>query len=1061
MSLSQSQKYIKTDPINHILSRPDMYVGTKKFKYITDYIWENNSLQKKQIEISPALLRIFVEILSNAIDNVIRSSNSNRKSTTIKVTITPKECSVFNDGLFIPIEMNEKEKIYNHSLIFGHLLSGSNYDDTEKRLTSGRNGLGAKLTNVFSKTFIVEGIDADNNKKLVQTWTNNMKKTDGPKVTKIVRVNGSTKITWEIDLAQFEITKLSKDMIGIYSRYVLDTAITTGINIYLNNEKLPNKLSKYIELIDPECKEILKLSNDNSNVIVTPNNEFEAISFVNGIRTKNGGKHVDAWVEAVCRPIIKKLKSSNLTLKDIKPNFRFIIISSVINPEFDSQEKNTLESPKLHVDYISSTHVSKILKWSIGEKLKHLSDKKELTKISKITTKKHINIEGYDKANNAGTKKSNECCLILCEGLSAKTFAVAGINHGLFDKKGRDWFGIYPLRGKLLNVRNATPAMISKNIIIMNMIKILGLDFSKPDNFKDLNYGKICIITDADVDGIHIEGLILNFIHTLFPKLLTNNFIISMKTPIVKVDRSFYFDERTYSKNIAILSKKAKIKYFKGLGSTKSEDVKNIFGMKLLNFVVDDDTNTAFEMAFNKTKSEERKKWLASYNPLDYNIKTLDDISEKISDYSITNHINNELVKFSFDDCKRSLPSLLDGLKESQRKILYAAKKRNLISELKVAQFGGYVAEHTNYHHGEQNLFETIIKLAQDFPGSNNLPLFTQEGQFGTRLEGGKDAASPRYICTHLKSYTESIFPSIDDNLLKTRIDDGDLVEPFHYIPIIPMILVNGCIGIGTGWLSNIPLFSVKDVIKNTKKWINKEKLLDMIPSYNNFLGKIEKIENNKYISKGKYIKIKNIINITELPIGLWNDKFKEWCNEQVEKKCLKYKDRSTVDTINFELTITSDFAMEKLDKILSSSLNLNNIVVFDENENIVKIDIFNLYNIWGNQRKILYEKRKQKKLEQLNEEIKKIQEKILFIKLVTEKKIILTHPEEKIIEIMKKNKLDNENLLSLSIRTLTIEKKKDLEIKYKALKNESEILFNTDIKNIWLDDITTLENKL
>lgn len=1051
------QIYVKQDPITHILTRPDMYVGSKIFRIGNEYLWIDQKLIQKSISFSPAILRTFIEILSNAIDNMERQP----KMTTIRVKISPTECEISNDGAIIPIIKNEKEGIYNHSLIFGHLLSGSNYDDTEKRYTSGRNGLGAKLTNVFSSTFTVEGVDPG--LKISQTWTNNMTSTDGPKVTKCSKVKGMTTVRWVLDCSQFKIKEIPLTTLQLFGRYVLDAAMTTGLNVYLNGEKMPNKLAKYFDLIDekPET-DILKLIDETSKVFVTASStkELEVVSFVNGVRTKKGGKHVDAWIEAVCRPIIKKMKGA-LTLRDVKRFFRFLIVSRVKNPEFDSQEKNILEAPNISATTITPAQVNKIMKWPIGTMMKELISLKEKKQVSNVVmSTKHPLIEGYDKANNACGSKADQCTLIVCEGLSAKTFAVAGIEHGLNGKKGRDWFGIYPLRGKLLNTRNATPTSIKNNTVITNLMKIIGLDYVNPEKNDKLNYGRLCIITDADVDGIHIEGLILNFFHSLFPQLLENGFVFSMKTPILKITTGkssrYLFDERTPYTNTA----NSTTKYFKGLGTTKPEDVKNIFGIKTLEFYTDSETDKTFNTVFSKTESENRKKWLEAYSPLT-KTNTLDDEKEIAISFSITKHLNEELVKFSHNDCKRSIPFVFDGLKESQRKIVYAAKKRNLISEVKVAQFGAYVAEHTNYHHGEQNLFSTIIKMAQTFPGTNNLPLFSDEGMFGTRLEGGADAASPRYIFTKITKHFQNLFPTSDDHLLKKRVDDGDIVEPYFYVPILPLILINGNLGIGTGWMSFIPQFSIKSVINNAKHWMNSEPLDEMIPSYNGFNGTVTKSSSNYFITKGIYEKTGNKIKITELPIGLWNDNFKKWA--ELNSTIVTIKDQSTPTTVSFTLTVSPKFEEADFEKKMSTSININNMVVFDEMEKIIKVSINDIFKMWGEERLKLNELRKQTQLCELTKTINELNEKIKFISVVRSKKIILTDNETDILEkinlLVTKNEKQAFTLLQLPIRTLTENKRTQLELQTRKLTLEFELLKNKTPIDLWKSDIAKIDD--
>ncbi len=1055
-----AKKYIKQDLLTNILTRPDTYVGSKTFKDVVDYVWTNGELVKRSVNISPALLRVFIEIMSNAIDNAQRSRESGTKCTMIKVVVTPTECEVVNDGEVIPIEIHESG-VYNHSLIFGQLLSGSNYDDNEKRHTSGRNGLGAKLTNVFSSKFTVEGVDPSHGLKLVQTWTGNMRQTDGPKITKTVRKSGYTSIKWSVDYDQFGLCGgIPRDTLDMYSRYVLDAALVTGLNVTLNGVKLPNTMEKYVALIRPGNTEILKLENSTSKVVVFPsaNKEFEAISFVNGIRTKNGGVHVDAWVEAVCRPILKKVKCA--TLRDVKPFFSFVITTTVVNPTFESQEKNTLETPTISADPITPTQVTKILKWSIGAAIKDGVVEKEKKKVVKTIAAKQPSIDGYDKANFAGGPKSSECTLIVCEGLSAKTFAVAGIKHGMYGKSGRDYFGVFPLRGKLLNTRNATPTTISKNTVLTNLMKILGLDFSAPKNLKKLAYGKLCIITDADVDGIHIEGLILNFFHSLFPNLLQNGFLVSMKTPILKVippakskiQPKYFFDERTCAKELERFPTGSKTKYYKGLGTTRPEDVNEIFGVKLLEFHTDENTDESFKIAFDKTTTHERKEWLAEFNP---DATTSIDTCGSLTAYSATTHIREELIKFSYDDCKRSLPSVLDGLKESQRKIVYAAKKRNLVNEVKVAQFGAYVSEHTNYHHGEQNLFEAIIKMAQTYPGTNNIPLLTQGGMFGTRLEGGRDAASPRYIFTKIAPKFTKLFPADDDDLYVRNVDDGDVVEPRYYVPTLPLILINGSVGIGTGWSCNIPQFSPEDVLENCKLWMADKPLNAMCPWFQGFTGVVERVSDSKFVTKGIYSRSGNKIKINELPVGLWNDKFKAWVGKQPDITNLN--DNSTPDKPEFELTVKPGFQESVLGDELTTTFNTTNMVVFDKNGKIVRVTIQDIFRLWGEERLEMNRRRKRHQIKQYEEKISRANQKITFIRLVRGKHIILTDPESKILEVMKKSGINDEDLLRLPIRTLT-ENKRDELIKYKAeLEMAKSELERTTEQVMWLNDIANV----
>ncbi len=901
-----------------------------------------------------------------------------------------------------------------------------------------------------------------------------MKRTDGPVVTECAEKNGYTSITWNLDLKQFGITSISEDTSRLMYRYALDAAMITGITVKLNGAKLPNKLTEYFDLMklpasqaaSPAASVFFESNTCRTWLIASDDETFEHISFVNGIRTKVGGKHVDAVMQAVCKPLVLKLKNQ-ITVKELKKWFKVLIVCKVPNPQFESQEKTCLESPTIKIDPISKTLISRITKWSMWQDVKSRIIDKEKRTITQ-TVKKTVCVDGYDRANNSGGGKSEQCILIVCEGLSAKTFAVAGISKGIYGKRGRDWFGIYPLRGKLLNTRNASINSVKSNAVITNMIKILGLNICNPNDLSKLNYGKICMITDADVDGIHIEGLILNFFHTLFPNLLTRpGFVVSMKTPILKVSSSlstsrYYFDDRSYD-TTKLASEQTKIKYYKGLGTAKSEDVKDIFGIKLLEFRADADTDKYFDISFNKTKSDDRRKWLASYVHSDVT-HSLDNDSEPITNYSLSTYLNKELIKFFRNDCDRNIPNVYDGLKESQRKVVYAIKKRNLNEDVKVAQFGAYVAEQTQYHHGEENLFNTIIKMAQSFPGTNNIPLLSPEGQFGTRLSGGEDAASPRYIYTKKSKYFDLLFPSVDDDIYSYKIEDGSSIEPDYYVPILPMLLINGCLGIGSGWLSNVPSFSYDSVLENAKTWMlnrcnatNRRPLNRMIPYFNGFDGIVTAVAADKFETKGLYVKNKDIVIVSELPIGLWNDKFKIYCEEN--KAISDVIDKSSEDKINFQLKVTKEFDVNEFDRKLTTHFNTNNIVVFDNERVIRKISVEDVFDLWGVERIRFNEMRKRHRLKILNHERDLTAAKIAFIRLVYEKKLLLTDSERVVRKSLDKHDLLKYEtvLLNLSVRFLTNDNKTRLEKKLREIAESIDELSKKTTVDIWLDDIAKL----
>ena len=330
--------YTKKDPISHILERTDMYCGSKKEREQEEYIAVKNEeneyeMKKELIKFSPAILRIFIEVLSNAIDNVERSKQNKIPCTMIKININKEtgETSVWNDGDIIPIEINESEAMYNHSLIFGNLLTGSNYDDEEERLISGRNGVGCKCTNIFSKKFTVRGVDPVNKKILEQTWVNNMRETTGAEVKTTKEKQGYTQVTYYPDFSQFNISGYTEDIINLYTKYIIDASMLSKVKIYLNNELLKVKnLENYGELYNRNAsKENLMIKTEDSEVLITASKEHQVISFVNGVYTKLGGVHCDTWIEGIFRPLLEKINKKGkpqLNMKDIKQFFKVFLV---------------------------------------------------------------------------------------------------------------------------------------------------------------------------------------------------------------------------------------------------------------------------------------------------------------------------------------------------------------------------------------------------------------------------------------------------------------------------------------------------------------------------------------------------------------------------------------------------------------------------------------------------------------------------------------------------------------------------------------------------------------
>lgn len=1127
--------YQKLNQIDHVLKRPDVYIGSTRPRNSYEYVYsDNNRIEKKSVHISPAILRIFIEPLSNVVDNFARSKQKNIVASKLEINIdsTTGETTFWNDGDVIPIEIHPTEKCYNHTLIFGQLLTSSNYNDSEDRIDiSGKNGIGIKATGIFSKQIIVEGADPINKKHFSQTWTNNLKTTSKPNVSSFKGTKGYTKISYIPDFEQFELKHYTADIISLYKRYAADVAMLTKMTVLFNDEILPVKsLLDYAKLYSTlDTTEYQCIKTQNSDVVITPSySEFEAISFANGIFTPLGGTHIDAWTEALFRPLVEKLnkpKKPQINIADVKKFFRLFVVASVNRPSFDSQSKLKLESPTIEASP-SKTHINNLCKWSVMDQLENLIRMKELSVLKNVERKKGFKrIEGLSPANNEGGKNGRECILAIVEGDSAKTFASHGLQQGVFDKKGRDWIGIYPIRGKILNTRNATPLAISKNTVICEIIQILGLqqslDYTLDENYNKLRYGRLLIITDADVDGFHISGLIQNFFHSLYPSLLERKeaFITSMQTPLVRVydDRQniLFYDERDFKKYVEgyrkVSNKKINCKYYKGLGASKKQDVIETFGRKTIQFTKTENDSNTFVKVFHKNFTNQRKEWLENYDPLDIKLEWSRGNDYETKTLSFDDFINTEMIKFSISDCERSLPNLIDGFKEGHRKVLFGCFKKKIKYSgkvIKVAQLAGIVADISAYHHGEQNLYKTITHMASQYVGCNNIPLLYRDGQFGSRAEGGKDAANARYISTKIDMLTRLIFREEDEPILTYREDDGRKVEPEFYVPIIPMICVNGCItGIGTGWSCNIPCYNPVDIVECIRIWIKsgykafeedkdddiKVSLFPEIkPWYRGFTGEIKFVMEGKYLTYGRIEETKNGCHVSELPIGMWISEFEDNLAALKEEKTIKdYKNHSDPDKVDFTIIQqpNTEFELNLKNLKLISALSTRNMVLFDDNHKLKRYSsIDSIIDEYCKVRYAFYVKRKAYNLNKLNKLLLQLQNKKRFLTEIIDGTIILFRNKQyiktaEIVSLLYERKYNKESdfvieeedeneeekqndtatktdfnyLLKLHISSITQEQIDKLNNELVQTQEQIDKLTNTSEGDIWLEELSEL----
>lgn len=1529
---SISEKYVKLDQREHVLQRSGMYIGSiEEDKYDTwVFDTEENKMVKREVKYVPGLFKIFDEILVNAIDHSTRLKGIKETDQNvncmkfIKVSIDRDTgvIEVSNDGDGVEVVKHPEHNIYIPELIFGNMLTSSNYDDNVERIIGGTNGVGSKASNIFSEWFEVETVDRVRKLHYVQKFESNMSIANEPKITKYTK-KPFTIIRFKPDYQRFKLQSLTKDMYDMFVKRVYDACAVTDndIAIYFNNQKLEYKnFEKYVDLYigsKNEHTRVYEQINERWEVVASYNdfNGFDQVSFVNGIWTLRGGKHVEYILNQITKKltelIVKKNKNANIKPQNIKDNIILFIKSTIVNPTFDSQSKETLTTPVAKFGSkaeLSEKFIDKLYKSGIADKILQICEMNNNKDLKKTDGKKKNVIRGIaklDDANWAGTAKSKECTLILTEGDSGKTMVLAGLSQ-----VGRDRYGVFPLKGKLLNVKDTNAKKISENEEIANLKKILGLETGKDyKTLDDLRYGKIMLMCDSDsvsgdtplllrdpstgficirhiddigtkewisrankkdynttnyevwtengwtkivhmmrhrvtkkmyrvlthtgivdvtedhslvnkekqkvtpkdcqvgmellhsfpvckensieipdnlqskdlrnvlwplasqlkiaryqgykkqeliekieqtkirpqvdividnsiritedeawvmglfwadgscgvykrkytykhkdqprpythmcttyswyifncdrtlleracsimnklydlhfhidnypsnqrnnpnclpayklivdgnsktkhlldkyiqmyykndytkyqhgnkivpsyilnapttirqrfleglwagdgsghdlntlskrvdieskissqtvftlckslgyevsinhnikkpkvyrlnitkghqqdnplrikkiielgetdqyvydletenhhfqagigqlivhnTDGHHITGLAFNIFQSLWPSLFKmDNFLTSMLTPIIKVTHirtksmlSFYclsdYEnwKKEHEKNNTL--KEWKIKYYKGLGTSTNDEAQQYFkDLKIVSYKYGENSDCCIDLAFNKKKADDRKLWLSKYDRniiLDYN-KT---------EVSYEDFINKSLIHFSNYDIERSIPNIMDGLKTSQRKILFGCVKRNLVSdEIRVAQLASYVSEHSCYHHGEASLQGAIIGMAQNFVGSNNINILKPIGQFGSRIHMGKDAGASRYIYTMLEKIATVMFNKDDHGVLKYLDDDGIPVEPEYYVPIIPIVLVNGAIGIGTGFSTNIPCYNPKDIVgilktmlTNPTEYETSQQLPELVPWYMGFEGTIKK-QNDKYVSVGKFSKVSSTkVEVTELPVGFATQDFKEHLEEMLDKDLKQYDSNYTDKKVHFTLHFPNADTLDNYMRIenngftkfendfkLVSSKNLSttNMYLFNSRGNIQKYDTPQdiIWEYFAT-RLQYYAERKQYILQGIEQDLVFLYAKIRFIRSVVSDEVKISKMKKTDLEeYLLTNNFPRLNdkydyILRIPIYNLTTDKVTELENEISKAEGVLKEVQDKSEKSMWLDEL-------
>lgn len=626
------QRFKLLTPIEHVLKRPGRYLGSVKPHTAECWVITGDSdgavpkMQRETITWNPGLLKMFDEIISNAVDHSKRPEGKHLDTVKVDIDRTSGEIVVLDNG-GIPVAMHGEHGIYVPTLIFGHLLSGENFDDDNDSVVTGQNGEGASLTNIFSTSFTVE--TCDGKKKFKQTWTENMLKVSTPRIIEVDADKGFTQITFSPDYKRLETTLDDGNYAKIVKRVYDIAGCNPQLKIYLNGQRIQIKSFKdYVALYTEKFEYD---ENENWQVAVAHSDDgFAHVSFVNTTETIQGGSHLYyVWSQIAhkLRVYIKKKHKVDVKPTEIQQHMRIFINATIVRPRYDSQTKENLitevreyktsweASDKFIARIIKSDIIQSVLDWA--EAREKMIEAKQLRDLNKDANKFNVRkIIKLQDANLAG-KEPERCILFLTEGDSA---AKAGKSTG-----DRNTMGFLSLRGVPLNVSNAEIAKITANVEFFNIMAAMGLKIGEEvKTVKQLRYGMLGIMTDADHDGAgHITGLLISNLHRFWPELFTLGVIHRFVTPAVKVwvpgqkkPTSFYEEidfKNWVAQNPTV---KYKFKYYKGLATSQSDEFKEYLDhiddhlIKIL--IEEEEDSTVIDLVFGKggDHADRRKEWL-------------------------------------------------------------------------------------------------------------------------------------------------------------------------------------------------------------------------------------------------------------------------------------------------------------------------------------------------------------------------------------------------------------------------------------------------------------------
>lgn len=1103
--MSKKRTYQDLSKNSQIVLRPEMYIGSMSGHQAQQLnVLIDGKVATAKYNIAPGLMRIFIEIMCNAADNVVISRENGVDVGVIEVTIRDTEISVKNGGSPMRIEKmvnSDGQEEWIPTVMFSSMFSSSHYQEID-RYTAGLNGIGAKACNTFSESFKVE-VD-DGIKSFYQEWKN-CSESSNPKIGKTCGVV-SVKVSFVPDMKFFPESSRLDECPEIIRKMCSDLAFCLRSTIKFNDEVFDYQGSKIKDaMIMRGSEKYACLTLDGHKLYLLSCQETRGESFVNCTPTRSGGTHVNSVFESLATSLLvskhnKDKKLDGITGELLQKKVSYILCSTVCSPTFDGNNKDRLNSklPPINTDTVS--HFLDTIDNSLPGFIKMLKDimTQKNNKAMNQRLKRSTQSKYYIAAHNAGKKRTTPVSLWVAEGPSAQKY----IKDLILAIKGNyDNDGILPLQGVPISARGNSHEEVMANKQIQQLQLALdlkvGADYSPGSQArKELRYDRIIIGADADVDGYHIRNLVIDMIEMFAPQLLKDKFVYDMQSPILRLinnnkqtifyNKSLWHSYETKTKRII-----GTIKYCKGLGSSSPSDTQRDAEEGLNKIIRPVETHNGYEedlkLAFDPELASKRKVWIAQQSTLAYDPTVL----------TISYSIHNDLKEHSLASIRRGIKAW-DGFNEPQRMIVWALLKKtnyNINTEVKFESVTGYILDHYGYEHGAESLGKTMKGMAVGYPGTNNLPILYPCGNCGSRDKNGDDAAASRYLKTRLRAFVPYLFHDCDEELLTHTPENGEDHGPDFLLPVIPLWAVNQSRSLATGWSSFIAPRNPDEVIDTLISIIKSKGRsdADLLPWYRYYDAKINTtikkqpklVENDeaptvdpkcrKVYATSTYTVThkdnKTTIRFTELPIYRSFQWYKEYF-DQLKEILPTLEVKNDTGTVKIDITVTVPKILNKsnIDDVFPTNLAIQstNMYILDDSRIPKKLETITDGLIeFYHKRLPFYDKRRALRIERLQSKLSKLDSKIKFIDhcFVSAKfdlsQIAKVEGQKALRIHLEKHHIPLEAIKDLNLLSIKPELIMNLDEERKQIQNDLDDCSNRSSSDEWIQDLITLKQKI